>query len=68
MVLLALNVLAAGGEVKLGRRNGRKVSEPLGGPLTLIDESLYDGRLAQPLTLPNRPEPQAEPQPEPARA
>jgi hypothetical protein len=41
--------------------NGRRASEPLGGALTLTDESLYDGRLAQPVTLPNRPEPQPEP-------
>jgi NADH-quinone oxidoreductase subunit E len=62
-----LATLAAGGQVKFGPQNGRRFSEPEGGALTLLDESLYDGRLAQPVTLPNRPEPQAAPQPEPAR-
>ncbi len=53
--------LRAGRTVALGPRNGRRTSEPLGGALTLTDESLYDGRLAQPVTLPNRPDPQPEP-------
>jgi NADH-quinone oxidoreductase subunit E len=39
---------------KPGPYNGRTVSEPEGGPMTLLDESLYDGRLAKPIKkLPN---------------
>jgi NADH-quinone oxidoreductase subunit E len=56
-----IDKLARGESVEYGPMNGRKVSEPLGGPLTLTDESVYDGRLAQPVTLPNKPEPQPEP-------
>jgi NADH-quinone oxidoreductase subunit E len=49
-----------------GSAAGRRSSEPLGGAQTLLDASLYDGRLAQPLVLPNRPEPQPEPAGAPA--
>ena len=35
--------LAAGKPVQIGPQNGRKKSEPLGGPKTLQDSSLYDG-------------------------
>ena len=35
--------LAAGKPVKVGPQNGRKASEPLGGPKTLLDGALYDG-------------------------
>jgi NADH-quinone oxidoreductase subunit E len=40
---------------------GRRSSEPQGGAQTLTDASLYDGSLAQPITLPNatQPEPAA---------
>jgi len=39
---------------KPGPYNGRTVSEPAGGPQTLLDESLYDGRLAKKIKkLPN---------------
>ena len=39
---------------KPGPYNGRLASEPEGGPQTLLDESLYDGRLAKPIKkLPN---------------
>ncbi len=48
---------------KAGSYAGRRSSEPAGGPLTLLDESLYDGRLAKPITLPNRPEPAPKPAP-----
>ena len=39
---------------------GRSCSEPLGGPLTLTDPSLYDGSRATPITLPNLPETSGE--------
>ena len=42
-----------------GSAIGRKSSEPVGGPATLIDPPLYDGGRAQPITLPNRPAPKA---------
>ncbi|HRE22532.1 MAG TPA: NADH-quinone oxidoreductase subunit NuoE [Rhabdaerophilum sp.] len=35
--------LGAGKPVKIGPQNGRKTSEPLGGPKTLQDAALYDG-------------------------
>ena len=42
-----------------GSRGGRHTSEPAGGALTLLDEALYDGSLAQPIAkLPNAPEPE----------
>jgi NADH-quinone oxidoreductase subunit E len=56
-----IDALARGETVEFGPRNGRHTSEPAGGALTLLDESLYDGRLAKPVTLPNRPEPSSEP-------
>ena len=56
-----IDILAKGGTIHFGPMNGRRASEPLGGALTLTDESLYDGHLAEPVTLPNRPEPQPEP-------
>jgi NADH-quinone oxidoreductase subunit E len=37
--------LGAGKVVKVGPQNGRKASEPLGGPKTLQDAALYDGSL-----------------------
>lgn len=55
-----IEALRLGEPTTYGPRNGRRVSEPSGGALTLTDESLYDGRLAAPVTLPNRPEPQPE--------
>lgn len=53
-----IDALNRGDRIAYGPKNGRRASEPLGGPLTLLDESLYDGRLAQPVTLPNRPQPE----------
>jgi NADH-quinone oxidoreductase subunit E len=42
-----------------GSYEGRKSSEPAGGPLTLTDPALYDGSLAKPIPkLPNAQEPQ----------
>jgi NADH-quinone oxidoreductase subunit E len=56
-----IDALTLGAPITLGPQNGRRTSEPLGGALTLTNESLYDGRLAAPAALPNRPEPQPEP-------
>jgi NADH-quinone oxidoreductase subunit E len=38
-----LDALIAGKPVAIGPQNGRSTSEPLGGPKTLLDASLYDG-------------------------
>jgi NADH-quinone oxidoreductase subunit E len=38
-----LDDLAAGKPVTIGPQNGRRNSEPEGGPKTLLDKSLYDG-------------------------
>lgn len=48
--------LAAGKEVQPGSAIGRQKSAPEGGPTTLTDPSLYDGSLAEKITLPNLPE------------
>jgi NADH-quinone oxidoreductase subunit E len=45
--------LAAGKDVTPGSAIGRITSAPDGGPAVLLDESLYDGRLAKKLALPN---------------
>ena len=51
----------AGKAPKPGSYAGRHTSEPTGGALTLKAAGLYDGSLAQPLTLPNQPVPATEP-------
>lgn len=53
----------AGKTPQPGSYAGRRTSEPQGGAKTLLDETLYDGRQAQPITkLPNSdPEPAKEP-------
>jgi NADH-quinone oxidoreductase subunit E len=56
---------AAGKSPKPGSYAGRTTSEPLGGPLTLTDPSLYDGSAAKPIKLPNMPEPSADEAPAP---
>ena len=49
-----LDDLAAGKEVKAGPISGRSCSEPTQAKVkTLVDESLYDGSRAKPITLPN---------------
>ena len=53
-----LRDLRAGNTPKCGSQVGRQSSEPLGGPLTLADPALYDGSRAQPLTIPNLPQPE----------
>ncbi len=51
----------AGGSPQPGSRTGRHSSEPQGGPATLTDSTLYDGSAANPLELPNKPQPAPEP-------
>jgi NADH-quinone oxidoreductase subunit E len=52
-----IDTLQAGGEVTPGSATGRQTSEAAGGASVLTDPSLFDGSLAAPITLPNRPEP-----------
>jgi len=49
--------LAKGEDVTPGSAIGRLTSAPTGGPKVLLDNTLYDGSLAKPITLPNMPEP-----------
>ena len=51
----------AGETPKPGSRTGRTASEPLDGPLTLTDDTLYDGSRAERIELPNRPQPEPQP-------
>jgi NADH-quinone oxidoreductase subunit E len=46
-----------GGSPQPGSYAGRHTSEPAGGALTLRDPSLFDGSKAQPIKIPNAPEP-----------
>jgi len=55
-----IDALARGETVEPGSALGRFASAPEGGPLVLNDPALYDGSLAAPLTLPNKPEPQTK--------
>ena len=50
----------AGGTPKAGSYDGRISSEPKSKVQTLLDPALYDGSRAEKVTIPNRPEPQAE--------
>jgi NADH-quinone oxidoreductase subunit E len=52
-----LDEFRAGRRPEPGSQLGRHGSAPLGGPKVLIDPSLYDGSRAQPIKLPNAPEP-----------
>lgn len=52
-----MDELAAGRDVTPGSAIGRATSAPEGGPGVLLDESLYDGSLGAPVTLPNLPQP-----------
>ncbi len=47
----------AGKSPQPGSYAGRHTSEPDGGALTLLDPALYDGSKAEPVKLPNAPEP-----------
>ncbi len=49
---------AAGEAPKPGSYAGRHSSEPAGGAQTLTDPKLYDGSLAEPVTLPNQAAPE----------
>ena len=44
-----------------GSAIGRKSSEPEGGAKTLLEPTLYDGSAANPVTIPNRPQPETAP-------
>jgi NADH-quinone oxidoreductase subunit E len=48
-----LDAFAAGKKPKPGSAIGRQGSSPEGGPLTLIDPTLYDGSLAKKIKVPN---------------
>jgi NADH-quinone oxidoreductase subunit E len=52
-----IDTLASGGEVTPGSAIGRAAAAPAGGSPALTDPSLYDGSLAQPISLPNKPQP-----------
>jgi NADH-quinone oxidoreductase subunit E len=52
-----LDKLARGEKIEPGSARGRQASAPEGGPATLTDPALYDGSLAAPIALPNRPAP-----------
>jgi NADH-quinone oxidoreductase subunit E len=51
-----LDAIARGETVQPGSALGRQTSAPEGGASVLTDASLFDGSLAQPMTLPNRPD------------
>ena len=51
-----MDALARGEKITPGSATGRQTSAPDGGPRVLTDLSLYDGTLAQKITLPNLPE------------
>lgn len=55
-----IEALLRGEPFEPGSAIARFTSAPEGGPHVLLDESLYDGSLAQPLTLPDRPLPVEE--------
>lgn len=50
-----IDAFGAGITPQAGPQNGRFSSEPLGGPTSLLDPSLYDGSAAQPVKIPNAP-------------
>jgi NADH-quinone oxidoreductase subunit E len=50
-----LDAFAAGKKPKPGSAIGRQGSAPEGGPLTLVDPTLYDGSLAKKFKVPNLP-------------
>lgn len=52
-----LDALAGGAPMAAGSAIGRSASAPEGGSSVLTDPTLYDGSLAAPITLPNRPLP-----------
>ena len=52
-----LDEFRAGRTPPKGSATGRQATAPVGGPLTLLDPTLYDGSRAEPFKLPNAPEP-----------
>src|SRR5205814_1527659 len=50
-----LDDFAAGGNPPPGSAIGRQGSAPEGGPLTLVDPTLYDGSRARKIKIPNLP-------------
>lgn len=52
-----IDALQRGEAVMPGSAIGRSTSAPIGGSSVLTDPALYDGSLAAPLILPNRPQP-----------
>jgi NADH-quinone oxidoreductase subunit E len=52
-----LDEFRAGRTPPKGSALGRQATAPVGGPLTLLDPTLYDGSRAEPFKLPNAPEP-----------
>ncbi len=50
-----MDKLAKGETIAPGSARGRQTSAPAGGSTVLNDRSLYDGTLARPVALPNRP-------------
>jgi NADH-quinone oxidoreductase subunit E len=50
-----IDAFAAGKKPAPGSEIGRQGSAPEGGPLTLTDESLFDGSLGKKMTIPNLP-------------
>jgi NADH-quinone oxidoreductase subunit E len=52
-----MDKLARGEAVAAGSARGRQTSAPEGGTTVLTDLALYDGSLAAPVVLPNRPDP-----------
>jgi NADH-quinone oxidoreductase subunit E len=55
----AIDAIASGQHVRPGSAIGRQTSAPDGEETTLTHPELYDGSLAQPIKLPNLPEPAA---------
>ena len=53
-----LDEFRAGRTPPPGSAVGRRSAEPQGAPLTLSDPALYDGSRAQPLVIPNLPQPE----------
>jgi NADH-quinone oxidoreductase subunit E len=51
-----MDALARGEKIEPGSATGRQTSAPEGGTPALTDPTLYDGSLAQKMTLPNLPE------------
>lgn len=53
-----MDAFAAGETPAPGSAIGRTNAAPEGGAITLVDPTLYDGSRAQPITIPNLPQPE----------